>query len=61
MISEILTDANAIIPGADSHNNTHYVRVMPQLNGDTVTVVVDPYKQPNRVVTVMRDSREVKL
>lgn len=62
IVFDVLGEPDAVITAADEHNNTHYIKDVAQLGGDTVTVVVDPYKNPNKLVTVMRDpEKEVRL
>lgn len=62
IVFDVLGEPDAVITAADEHNNTHYIKDVVQLGGDTVKLVVDPYKNPNKLVTVMRSpKKEVRL
>lgn len=51
--------ADMVRANADDNNNTHYLR---KLFGDgRIIVVVDPHREPMKVVTIKRDNPEVRL
>lgn len=62
-VQKVVEEPDTILFAADEHSNNHYVRRFTpkaiaawQLSAEVVvTVVVDPYKRPNKVVTVMVD------
>lgn len=57
-VQKVVEEPDTILFAADEHSNNHYVRkfIPDRLSAEVVvTVVVDPYKCPNKVVTVMVD------
>ncbi len=55
VVMGILGQPDDLRVAADEHSNNHYLGRVAELGGDVVTVVLDPYKQPGKVVTVTRD------
>lgn len=55
-VQKVVDEPDTILFAADDHSNNHYVRkfIPARLSAEVVvTVVVDPYKRPGKVVTVM--------
>jgi predicted RNA-binding protein YlqC (UPF0109 family) len=60
-VRKVVDEPDDLQVAADEHSNNHYVRrfireTPGQLSREAlITVVVDPYKRPNKVVTVTVD------
>ena len=56
-IEATLTSPTRLIPIADVHDNTHYLKQIPEFGDRWLRVVVNPSVTPQRVVTVFFDRR----
>jgi hypothetical protein len=56
-IDETLSNPQTLIPEADVHGNTHYLKQISEFGQRWLRVVVNPNVKPQRVVTVFFDRR----
>jgi hypothetical protein len=54
---ETVASPERLLPLADSHGNTHYLRKVPDFGGRWLHVVVNPNVDPKRVVAIFFDRR----
>lgn len=56
-IQETLNNPDQIIPFADDHGNTHYLKQIEEFGNRYLRVVVNQTVEPNRIVTLFFDRR----
>ncbi|WP_448604629.1 DUF4258 domain-containing protein [Thermoleptolyngbya sp.] len=56
-LAQTLSTPDRVLPLADSHGNTHYLKQIVDFGSRWLRVVVNPNVNPNRVVTVFFDRR----
>lgn len=56
-LTETLSTPDQVLPLADSHGNTHYLKQIPEFGYRWLRVVVNPNVFPNRVITLFFDRR----
>jgi Domain of unknown function (DUF4258) len=56
-IEETLVDPDKLLPLADSHGNTHYLKRIQDFGDRWLRVVVNPNLTPKRIVTIFFDRR----
>jgi Domain of unknown function (DUF4258) len=56
-LEETLSRPEQLLPIADAHGNTHYLKQIPDFGHRWLRVVVNPNVDPKRVVTIFFDRR----
>jgi len=56
-IEEALTEPEKLLPFADPHGNTHYLKRIQNFGDRWLRVVVNPHLIPKRIVTIFFDRR----
>ncbi len=56
-IDETLSIPARLLPLADSHGNTHYLKQISDFGDRWLRVIVNPNVEPKRVVTIFFDRR----
>ena len=56
-IQETITNPDQIIPLADDHGNTHYLKKIEEFGNRCLRIVVNSTVEPNRIVTLFFDRR----
>jgi hypothetical protein len=56
-IETTLSNPQRLLPLADIHGNTHYLKQIPDFGNRWLRVIVNPNVTPKRVVTVFFDRR----
>lgn len=56
-LDETLSSPDRLLPLADSHGNTHYLKQIPDFGDRWLRVIVNPNVDPKRVVTIFFDRR----
>ena len=56
-LTETLSAPDRLLPLADSHGNTHYLKQISDFGGRWLRVIVNPTVNPQRVVTIFFDRR----
>ncbi len=56
-LTETLSTPDRLLPLADSHGNTHYLKQIVDFGNRWLRVIVNPTVDPQRVVTIFFDRR----
>lgn len=56
-LTETLSAPDQVLPLADSHGNTHYLKQVADFGDRWLRVIVNPTVDPQRVVTIFFDRR----